>query len=191
MRSIMAAALIVLTLGAAPVSAHPHVWIDYTVTVRFGAEGPEAVRIDWAFDEMLSELIIQKYDSDRDGTFSPRETRALEQDHFSRLKDFNWFVEVKVDGTVIPIKDPKDFEARNVKGQLHYLFTVPLPRATRREGTVDVNVADVTFYTAFTALGPGITAENPGSYRVDCAAVRDPKTKLLETLRCTYRRQGR
>jgi len=188
-RVAAATALVVLALGATRAGAHPHAWIDYTVTVRFGADGPEGVRVDWAFDEMLSELIIQKYDSDRDGKFSARETRALEQDHFSRLKDFNWFVEVKVDGTAIPVKDPKDFEAQNVKGQLHYLFIVPIPRATRREGTVEVNVVDATFYTAFTAIGPMITAEGPPSYRIECAPVREAKTKLVETLRCSYRRR--
>jgi ABC-type uncharacterized transport system substrate-binding protein len=191
MRLAAAVALLLSTLGAASADAHPHAWIDYTVTVRFGAEGPEGVRVDWAFDEMLSELIIQKYDADRDGKFSAGETRALEHDHFSRLKDFNWFVEVKLDGTVLPVKEPKDFEARNVKGQLHYLFTVPIPRATRREGTVDVNVIDTTFYTALTAIGAMIAAESPPGYRVECAPVREPKTKLVETLRCTYRRQGR
>lgn len=187
-RAPVAAALAVLTAGAAPASAHPHVWIDYTVTVRFGPEGPDGVRVDWGFDEMISSLLIQKYDTDRDGAFSARESRVIEKEHMVHLKDFHYFVELKVDGVAVPVTEVRDFEARNVKGQLHYLFTVPIPRAARREGTVDVNVTDPTFYTAFAAIARPITADGATNHRVECDAVRDPKTKLLETLRCTYRR---
>jgi ABC-type uncharacterized transport system substrate-binding protein len=185
------AALALLALGAAPASAHPHAWVDYTVTVRFGPEGPEGVRITWAFDEMLSALIIQKYDTDHDGVFSARETRTLEKEHLVHLKEFHYFAEVKVDGVVVPITEVKDFEARNVRGQLHYVFTIPIPRTARRDGAVDVVVTDPTYYTAFSATANPITAEGASGHRVDCAAVREPKSKMLEGLRCTYRRQGR
>jgi ABC-type uncharacterized transport system substrate-binding protein len=181
-------ALAAVALLPAIALAHPHVWIDYAVTVRFTADGPEGVRVDWAFDEMISALIIQKYDTDRDGRFSAYETRAIEKEHFVYLKEFNYFVEVKIDGAPMPITQFKDFEARNVKGQLHYLFTVPLPRGARRDGVVDVNVVDPTFYTAFTASARPIAADGASNHRVDCDAVRDAKSKLLEALRCTYRR---
>jgi ABC-type uncharacterized transport system substrate-binding protein len=186
------AAVALALLGAAgTASAHPHVWVDYTVTVRFTSEGPDGVRVDWAFDEMISALVIQKYDTNRDGAFSKDEIRVIEREHFVHLKEFQYFVEVKLDGTVVPITAVRDFEAKNVKGQLHYLFTVPIPRAARRDGTVDVNVTDPTFYTAFTTAAQPIVAEGTAGHRVECAPVRDPKTKLLEVLRCTYRRQGR
>ena len=180
--------LLIVMLATAPAVAHPHVWIDYTVIVRFTADGPDGVRVDWAFDEMISSLIIQKYDTDRDGRFSAKENRAIETEHFVHLKDFNYFVELKVDGVPVPVTQPRDFEARIVKGQLHYAFTVPIPRGVRREGIVDVNVVDPTFYTAFTATARPIAAEGASTHRVECDAVRDPKTKLLEVLRCTYRR---
>jgi zinc transport system permease protein len=189
-RAAVAVALGVLTL-AAPAGAHPHVWVDYTITVRFSPDGPDGVRVDWAFDEMISALIIQKYDTDRNGVFSKTEIRALEREHFVHLKDFSYFVELKVDGVTIPVTEVKDFDAKNIRGQLHYLFTVPIPRAARRDGTVDVNVTDPSFYTAFTMTAQPIAADGATSHRVDCAPVRDSKTKLLEVLRCTYHRQAR
>jgi ABC-type uncharacterized transport system substrate-binding protein len=186
------AAVALAVLGAAaPASAHPHVWVDYTITVRFTPEGPDGVRVTWGFDEMISALVIQKYDTDRNGTFSPSEIRTIEREHFVHLKEFHYFVEIKVDGATLPITGVKDFDAKNVKGQLNYFFTVPIPRAARRDGTVDVNVTDPTFYTAFSMTAQPIAAEGATGHRVDCAPVRDPKTKLLEVLRCTYRRQAR
>jgi ABC-type uncharacterized transport system substrate-binding protein len=191
LRSAASPALIALAavvLSSGPALAHPHVWIDYTVTVRFTPDGPDGVRVDWAFDEMISALIIQKYDTDRDGRFSAREIRAIETEHFVHLKEFSYFVDLKVDGIAVPVTQFKDFEARNVKGQLHYLFTVPIPRAVRKDGVVDVNVVDPTFYSAFTGTARPIVAEGASNHRVECDAVRDPKSKLLEVLRCTYRR---
>ena len=161
------------------------------MTVRFTADGPDGVRVTWAFDEMLSALIIQKYDADRDGKFSPAENRLIEKEHLTGLKDFHYFLDLKVDGVAVPVTEIRDFEARNVRGQLHYLFTVPIPRAARKDGTVDVNVIDPTFYTAFTMMPKAIAAEGATQHRVDCTPVRDPKTNLLEVLRCTFRRQGR
>jgi ABC-type uncharacterized transport system substrate-binding protein len=190
-RAPAAAALALVTLGVAPADAHPHVWIDYAVSVRFGPDGPEGVRIDWAFDEMISALIIQKYDTDRDGTLSAHEIRVIEKELFVSLKEFDYFVALKVDGIAIPVKEFKDFEARNARGQLHYLFTVPIRRAARNDGTVDVLATDPTFYSAFSAVAAPITAEGASRHRVECAPLRDRKTNLVETLRCTYRRRAR
>ena len=190
LRAFAASAMVLMALAPASAQAHPHVWIDYEVVVRFGPEGPEGVRVDWAFDEMLSSLIIQKYDADRDGKFSPAESRALEKEHLAALKDFNYFVELRIDGKPLPVTAVKDFEARNVRGQLHYLFTVPV-RAARQEGVVDINVTDPTYYSAFSMAAKPISFEGGPNYRIECTVVTDPKTKLREGLRCTYRRQGR
>jgi ABC-type uncharacterized transport system substrate-binding protein len=190
LRAFAALAVVLVALAPAAAHAHPHVWIDYEVVVRFGPEGPEGVRVDWAFDEMLSSLIIQKYDADRDGKFSPAESRALEKEHLAALKDFNYFVELRIDGKALPVTAVKDFEARNVRGQLHYLFTVPV-RAARQEGVVDINVTDPTYYSAFSMAAKPISFEGGPNYRIECTVVTDPKTKLREGLRCTYQRQGR
>jgi ABC-type uncharacterized transport system substrate-binding protein len=189
--ALLVVVLAVVALRPAASHAHPHVWIDYSVVVRFGADGPEGVRVDWAFDEMISSLVIQKYDTNKDGAFSAAETKAVEKEHFVVLKDFNWFVEVRVDGTTLAIAEVKDFEVRTVKGQLHYLFTVPLPKASRGDGVVDVRVGDPTFFTAFAMTANPIAADGASRHRAECAAVRDPKTNMPEGLRCTYRRHAR
>jgi zinc transport system permease protein len=191
LRVFGAAALAALALVPAAAEAHPHVWVDYEVVIRFGPDGPDAMRFDWAFDEMISALIIQKYDTNKDGKFSPEETRVIEKEHFSFLKDYNFFVEMRVNGAPVQVKAVKDFEVRNNKGQLHYLFTVPINNAPRADGTLDVLVTDPTFYSAFSIAGKGISAETPPAYRADCQVMRDPKTKIPEGMRCTYRRLTR
>jgi nickel/cobalt exporter len=187
---LAALALLLLLLAPAITAAHPHVWIDYSVTVRFGPAGPDGVRVDWAFDEMMSSLLTQKYDTDRDGKFSAAETKLLEKEVVVHLKDFNYFMELRVGGADRPVTTIRDFEARVVRGVLHYAFTVPITGAPR-EGAVDVNVGDPTFYSAFAMTERPITFEGGAGYRIECGAVRDPKTNRPEGLRCTYRRQPR
>ncbi|HYE89371.1 MAG TPA: DUF1007 family protein [Terriglobales bacterium] len=187
-RRAAAAALAAVALLPAAAAAHPHVWIDYAAILRAGPDGPEGVRLDWAFDEMLSSLVIQKYDTNKDGKFSPAENQAIAKEHLAYLKDSGYFTEIKIDGTPLAITEVRDFEARIVKGQLHYLFTVPLPRARKPEQVIDIVVVDRTFYSAFSMIGQPITVENTGSHKVDCVVVTEPKTNLREGIRCTHRR---
>jgi zinc transport system permease protein len=183
-----ATALAVLALVPAAAVAHPHVWIDYAVIVRFNAEGPEGVRLDWAFDEMLSSLVIQKYDTDKNGAFSPVENKAIEKEHLAYLKDSQFFSEIKVDGALLTLSEVKDFEARVAKGQLHYLFTLPLPRNRKPEGVIDIKVVDPSFYSAFSMIQQPVSVVGATNHRVDCAVVTDPKSNLREGIRCTYRK---
>ncbi|MBM4442548.1 MAG: DUF1007 family protein [Candidatus Rokubacteria bacterium] len=187
-RHALAAACAAAALLPGVAAAHPHVWIDYAAVVRVGPEGPEGVRLDWAFDEMLSSLVIQKYDTNKDGKFSAAENQAIAKEHLAYLKDSNFFADIKVDGTPLTITEVKDFEARVVKGQLHYLFTVPLPKTRKPEGVIDINVVDPSFYSAFSMIGQPISVEGATNHRVDCVVVTDPKTNFREGIRCTYRR---
>ena len=191
LRAFVALALLGLLCIPASADAHPHVWIDYAVTVRFGPAGPEGIRVDWAFDEMFSALVIQKYDTDHDGKFSPSENRLIEKELLAAWRQSNYFVTLKVDTKEVPVTVVTDFEARNERGQLHYLFTVPIPRTNRQEGVIEINVTDPTFYSAMSMTANPIRAESGPSYHVECNVVVELKTQLREGLRCAYRRQGR
>lgn len=81
---------------------------------------------------MISALVIQKYDVDRDGKFSALETKTIEGEHFSHLKAFHYFLELRVGGVQKTVTAVRDFEARNARGRLHYLFTAPLVGAPRQ-----------------------------------------------------------
>jgi ABC-type uncharacterized transport system substrate-binding protein len=71
LRHAAAALLPLLAAGAA--SAHPHVFADAAVEVRFGARGLEGVRVAWTFDELFSSMVLQEYDRQR--TATSRRTR--------------------------------------------------------------------------------------------------------------------
>ena len=186
-------ALAVLTLAtvlttAAPAGAHPHVFVDHTVVVRFGASGPEAVDFSWTFDDMFSTLIIQSFDADKDRTFSAKEVQAIEQKHFGNLKEYQYFVTIRHEGKSLPIA-VRQFRVTTNRGLVTYAFTVPVGAAGGREGTLQIVVDDPTFYTAFMpAPANAVQVQAPPSYQVDCEVARDARGFEPDAVRCSYRK---
>ena len=65
---VLASALVGLAAG--PASAHPHVFIDYAVTLVVAGDRVDGVRLAWTFDDLFSGFILQEFDKDRNGTLS-------------------------------------------------------------------------------------------------------------------------
>lgn len=171
--------------------AHPHVFLESTVTVVFGPDGPAALEIGWGFDEMFSTLILGSFDNDRNGAFSPEESRRIEQTEFTGLKYFQYFVDLRIDGRPVPEVMPRDFQATVDGGIVRYRFTVPVAGAAATHGVISVDVVDPTlFYAVYHARTP-VLVRAPSRYRVQCGVRRDPQTNRPEGIRCDYERQPR
>ena len=63
-------ALAASLMVSAPAAAHPHVFIDYTVTVLCGDAGITGVRLSWTFDEMYSSMLFHDYTSRPQGALT-------------------------------------------------------------------------------------------------------------------------
>lgn len=142
---LLLAALILLPAGQA--RAHPHVFVDNHVTFLFGPGGLEGFQLSWLFDDMFGSAIIQDYDRDHDGRFSPGETAVLKAEVFDYLKHSHWFTFVEVDGAPRETREVHGFSARIVRGRLLYEFIVPLAvPATGGERQVLLSVHDPSYY---------------------------------------------
>jgi len=173
---------------AAPTGAHPHVFVDHTVLVRFGASGPEAVDFSWTFDDMFSTLIIQSFDADKDRTFSAKEVQVIEQKHFGNLKEYQYFVAIRHGGTSLPIT-VRQFRVTANRGLVTYAFTVPVSATAGGEGTLEIVVDDPTFYTAFMpAPANAVQVKAPPSYKANCEVARDARGFEPDAVRCAYRK---
>jgi zinc transport system permease protein len=185
-RGTVGLALLAPVLLATPAGAHPHVFIEHTVTVQFGPAGPQALRFAWTFDEMNSALILYSFDADGDGTLSPREVRAIEQKHFGNLERHQYFVQVRVNGRAVPVTI-RDFRARVPRSRVIYEFSVPLTGAPAA-GRLEVSVDDPTFYTAFIGEGAEvIRVEGSPGWRADCRVERDDSGARPDVFACAYR----
>jgi ABC-type uncharacterized transport system substrate-binding protein len=182
--------------GAADADAHPHVFVDYAVLVRFGAGGVESVEITWTFDEFTSALLLRQFDKDRDGKLSPDEVRQIERGHFKETHESQYFLSVRLNGTALPIASARDFSARVANGRVSYVFTVPLATpatiAAGAGGRLELMADDPTIYTAFD-LSPQspVRVEAPRALTAGCEVIRDPKGAVMDFVRCDYRRSSR
>jgi ABC-type uncharacterized transport system substrate-binding protein len=123
----MAGGAAVLSGGAGPVAAHPHVWITSITTFLFEDRQLIGLRHRWEFDEFFSSYVIEEHDADGDGTFDTAETAAIEEAAFSNLRDYSYFTHARIDGEPLRLDRIEDFAATIQDGVLIYEFTLPLP----------------------------------------------------------------
>ena len=141
----------ILLLSAAPASAHPHVFIDYTVTVLFDDKTAQAVRLSWTFDEMYSSMLLHDYTSrpPRDA-LTPADVKSLRKQAFEDTADYHYFVDLKLNGVTLPVPQVTDFDARFHDHRMTYTFTVPIPAATSpARNSLEVDAFDNEFYIDF------------------------------------------
>jgi len=163
-----------LLLAALPVAAHPHVWIDNATTFVLRQGKIVAIRLEWTFDEIFGDGIIDQFDKNKDKKFDAKELAALEQGAFANLREFDYFTHLSVDDKELPTKSVTGFAARIVKGKLVYSFTVPVdPPVDPLKRRVVLGVYDSTY---FVDLQPG----GRESVRFEGAEGMDCRTQLAE-----------
>ena len=91
MRQLFAPILVALAL-LAPVAAlaHPHIVVQQVVRVVAKDGKYTHVEIEWRFDPYSSEVEIPLIDEDKNGKFSPRETKLLESEMMPELGKYGY-----------------------------------------------------------------------------------------------------
>ena len=121
----LASALVGLAAGAA--GAHPHVFIDYAVTLVVSAGDRVAgVRLTWTFDDLFSGFILQEFDKDRNGALSPAEVQRIEATHLAEFHKAGYYTTVSVNGKPVTSPAAREFRATAAKGIVTYEFTLPV-----------------------------------------------------------------
>jgi ABC-type uncharacterized transport system substrate-binding protein len=176
-----------ISLSHSAARAHPHVFVEHSITVVVNVDGLEGFRFAWTFDEMFSSMVVLTFDANKDKTLSAPEVKTIEQKHFANLKDFNYFVHLRVNDKPVAVTSFKDFHVKMVGGQVVYEFTIPI-KAT--EGTLEVAVDDPTYYSAFALSERSpVQVQSAKNYRVDCRVAKDAG-ELSQIVKCTFKRQA-
>lgn len=140
--------------AAAPLQAHPHVWIDARATLVFDTQGRlAAVEQQWRFDEMFAAYAAQGMPTGPDGSLTPETMRRMADDWMEALGEpiSHYFTTVQVDGRRQAFGKPRDARVtRDAKGLLTLSFVLPLakPAAPAARG-VSIDVYDPTFFVAY------------------------------------------
>ncbi len=168
LRYIRFLSTLMLLLWAGQVAfAHPHVWVDYSVEVRFNAEGLVGFQHSWLFDDMFSSQIVEMFDADGDGSFSDDEVEAVRQGAFVYLEEYDYFIMVKVDGQDTAAPKIRDFRASIDGHRVIYEFFTPCPvPAAEQPATVQLLVADMEYFVDMAFVSGGLSISGGEHFNV-------------------------
>lgn len=148
-------------MPASKPQAHPHVWIYSAFIAHFDNDGLVGFKLEWVFDEMFSQMIINDFDKNKNGELEPEEVKAVYKGAFSNLEHFGYFTNVKINGTPFDVKEVQDFDAKIVKGRVVYHFFVPCRvYSDTSYQEVRIGIYDESFFTCITLFEDQIFFEN-------------------------------
>ena len=154
--SIMAGWLFCLgMLSWSTAYAHPHMWIDAKINLRFDIDG-HLVAIDqtWIFDEMFSSYAKQGMPLDVNQLPPKAELDKIAADWMTALADpmSHYFTTVVQAGEVLPLAVARDGQVRwNAQtDRLSLHFELPLSQPVSADKfPITVSVADPTYFVAY------------------------------------------
>jgi len=154
---------------AKPATAHPHVWVDYYVDVIGGAGGMTKIKFRWHFDDMFTSMVKEDFHV---STLGPKEVETLRKGAFSNLKNYHYYIYLKIDGQDVEPQDVTDFGAALKGRSLEYTFTVPLTHAAKK---LEISLFDPEFYVD---IGPPIQPMSADAPGIMASATMKPKDFL-------------
>ncbi|MCP4575321.1 MAG: DUF1007 family protein [Deltaproteobacteria bacterium] len=156
-----------ISAGVCTSYAHPHVFIDSWITVVFDKKGLAGFNIRWAFDDMFSSMIIMDFDTNHNRRFEAAEIREIEELAFSYLREFEYFVHVKIGKKPFHVKYVKNFSAKIKDNRVFYSFFIPCHvRATEQWKEVRISVYDQKYYTDILPGKAPLKFKDQGSFEV-------------------------
>ncbi|MGI9501111.1 MAG: DUF1007 family protein [Geminicoccaceae bacterium] len=153
-----------IALGAVPVAAHPHAWIDLQSKVLLDDAGRvRALQLDWFFDDYYTVAIADEVDIGNQ--ISDDVWTEIAEKNLSNLAEYDYFTEVKGDGVAVELGEVSRYEGGLRDGRMWMRFEVPLLEPIDpRSKAVTFAVYDPTYYIEIVHLeGEGITFDGKGS----------------------------
>jgi len=153
--------------------AHPHVFVDCTLTLVFDTNGLSGIKEQWVFDEMFSSTILQDFDKDKNSLLDSQEIADIKKGAFLNLKNFNYFNHIIINGGNFSVKFVTDFFAEVRENHLIYTFFIPCHiKANPHFKTIRLAVYDETYYTDI-AVTPELPSIEGGKdlFFVQCSTV--------------------
>jgi len=144
-------ALALAAACAAPALAHPHVWVTARAEVVYAPDGKvTGVRHAWTFDKGMSAFMTQGLDANKDGRITPDELSALAKENTESLVEFDYYTVLKASGARQAFAPPREAAMAYENEEVTLTFVLPLKAPTAASRTLSLEVADPTFFVAFT-----------------------------------------
>ncbi|WP_300675265.1 DUF1007 family protein [Desulfoluna sp.] len=128
--------------------AHPHVFITSSLNLCFEAGQPIRLDVTWAFDDGFSAMILEDYDTDKDGRFSKKEFTVLRSEAFDYLSEQHYFTFITHSGVKNHPVAIASFQCEAKDGIVYYHFSIPLDPRPEKGTTLRFSQYDPTNYSA-------------------------------------------
>lgn len=159
-------AILALLPAALPASAHPHVYVDASLTFVVDDKGLASMREHWLFDEIFSNAIMADLGLTAETLASPMGQKKIQEGAFAYLGKSGYFTFVETNGKRIPIRRTTNFKAAYSEGRLSYDFTVPLIIPFDKVKNFRAAVFDKEYYSDILLLKDQIAFEIDGMAQV-------------------------
>lgn len=154
---------------AAPLGAHPHVFINTGLTFLIDAQNRLThVEVTWEYDELYSLLVTEDMglDSNYDGVLTKGDIAALTGFDMRWIDGFNGDLVGLLEGAPLELSGPLAPTASFQDGKIittHLRAVVGSPHVT---GTAIFKPYDGTYYTAY-EVGLPVTVQGPAQCAID------------------------
>jgi ABC-type nickel/cobalt efflux system permease component RcnA/ABC-type uncharacterized transport system substrate-binding protein len=168
--------------AAAPVAAHPHIFIDARAVISFDDSGAvKSIHNSWTFDEAFSAWQVQGLDTNGDGTTSSEEMQELADETMTGLAEYQYYT-FAGEGADANLSFANGRNARfaYVNGRSVLDFDVDFAEPYRIRETLEIAINDPEYYVAITyADASAVTLVNAPA---GCAVTMDPPETMSDAL---------
>lgn len=149
MRKLPAAMALAALLVPAQALAHPHVFADARLEIHTSANGRVTeLRNVWRFDEVFSSTVVLDFDENSNLEIDAAELGKISEMVTQSLAEFDYYMNVSVNGREVEIALPEAIKVDYQDGQLLMFFAVVPSKELHLSGKITVGVFDPTMYAA-------------------------------------------
>lgn len=141
-----------LILCAAPLGAHPHIFVNTGLMFLVNAENRLThVQVTWEYDELYSLLVTEDMgvDDDYDGILTPEDTALLTGFDMQWIEGFNGDLVGALNGMPLVLSQPSAPTARLRDGKITTTHLRAVEGAPQVTGPLNFLPYDGTYYTAY------------------------------------------
>ncbi|WP_338668469.1 DUF1007 family protein [Pseudodesulfovibrio methanolicus] len=145
--------------------AHPHVYVDVSLTFHLDDSGLSSVHQRWLFDEIFTRAILSDLGQDAASLITPEGQAAIRDGAFSYLANYHYFTLIETGGKRLPVS-VEHFRAGLEGNRFVYDFDVPLSLPVARLADFRMAVFDKEYYTDMIYAENGIRFDVQGGVSV-------------------------
>jgi len=127
--------------------SHPHIFIKTGVTVCFSNNTINKLKIEFEFDKVFSQELLQTFDKNKNKIFDESEIKNIEEKAFSNLVNYNYFIYITDNEKKITSDNIANFTSSYKDGVVTYYFEIITNiNITETQKTVKIAAYDHSYY---------------------------------------------